>query len=181
MEASLNTQDLRAPAHDFKRATDNRRKWEHGEEQTRGRGTAHARPSKNRFAIKREEKHPKEWSLAQKQASLKQDTRLDAAEATDSSADEAVDSAPFNELDADVIYSFDAQRGPNHGSQVLGYALTKAVEQFESKTTDKLINEEYLVLDHEGEPVLGKNTKNVPKVNRAPIVLDEDEDYEIVD
>jgi len=180
MEASLNTQDLRA-AHDFKRATDNRRKWEHGEEETKGRGPAHGRPSKSRFAVKREEKHPKEWSLAQKAASLKQDARLDTAEATDSSADEAVDFAPSNEYDADVIYSFDAERGPSHGSQVLGYALSKAVEQFENKTTEKLINEEYEVLDHEGEPVSGKRTKSDSKTNKPTIVLDEDEDYEIVD
>jgi hypothetical protein len=51
MDASLTkTQDLRAPAHDFKRDTDSRRKWEHGEEQTKGRGSTHARPSKSRFA-----------------------------------------------------------------------------------------------------------------------------------
>jgi len=181
MEASLNkTQDLRAPTHDFKRDTDSRRKWEHGEEHTKGRATSHGRPGKNRFAAKIEEKHPTEWNIARAGKFLKRDIRLDAAEATDSSADEGIDEVPSNDYDADVTYSYDAHRGPSHGSQVLGYALSKAVENFENKETDKLVKNEYEVVDSEGEIILGKHAKSVSTATKQTIVLDEDEDYELI-
>jgi hypothetical protein len=63
---------------------------------------------------------------------------------------------------------------------VLGYALTKAVENFENKETDKLVKDEYEVLDSEGEIILGKHSKNAPTSKKPSIVLDEDEDYELL-
>jgi hypothetical protein len=63
---------------------------------------------------------------------------------------------------------------------VLGYALNKAVENFENKETDKLVKDEYEVLDSEGETVFGKHAKNAPTVKKPTPVLDEDEDYELV-
>ena len=55
------------------------------------------------------------------------------------------------EPDAGYTYSYDAPRGPGKGSQVLGIALAKAVEKFETKATEKLIKEEYEVVGSEKE------------------------------
>lgn len=99
----------------------------------------------------------------------------DLASASDeSSADEDVEhpsTAPAP--DAEIAYSFDAKRGPSHGSQILNYALEKAIAQYETKETDKLIKNEYEVLDAEAE-LLSPAPK---KRNMAP----EDEDYFFVD
>ena len=89
----------------------------------------------------------------------------------DSSADEEVDH-PSTAPDAEIAYSFDATRGPSHGSQILNHALEKAVEQFETKETLKLIKNEYEVLDHDVEPLSSRPMRQV-----AP----EDEEYEFVD
>ena len=53
--------------------------------------------------------------------------------------------------DAGYTYSFDAPRGPGHGSQILGMALAKAEEKFENKATNKLIKDEYEVVGMEKE------------------------------
>jgi len=96
----------------------------------------------------------------------------DMASASDeSSADEDVDhpsAAPAP--DAEVAYSFDAHRGPSHGSQILNHALDKAVERFETKETEKLVKNEYEVLDLYDEAPR-------PKRHVAP----EDDEYEFVD
>jgi hypothetical protein len=92
----------------------------------------------------------------------------------DSSADEDVEhpsQAPA--LDAEVAYSFDATRGPSHGSQILNHALEKAIERYEIKETDKLIKNEYEVLDADGELL-----SPAPKKRH---VAPEDADYEFVD
>lgn len=49
------------------------------------------------------------------------------------------------------MYSFDAPRGPTEGSQVLGSAITKAVEKYENKVTEKLVKTEYEVVPEEKE------------------------------
>jgi hypothetical protein len=71
---------------------------------------------------------------------------------SDSSADEDIreaSSAP--EPDAEITYSYDAQRGPGRGSQILSMALAQAVEKFETKETEKLIKDEYEVVGKERE------------------------------
>lgn len=93
----------------------------------------------------------------------------------DSSADEEVEHpyvAPVP--DAEVTYSFDAQRGPSHGSQILNHALTQAIERYEVRETDKLIKNEYEVLGFDEALSPG------PRVARKG-VAPEDEDYEFVD
>lgn len=71
---------------------------------------------------------------------------------SDSSADEdVVEASAAPEPDADITYSYDAIRGPRKGSQVLGAALAKAVEKFETKQTEKLVSEEYDVVDDKEE------------------------------
>jgi len=87
----------------------------------------------------------------------------------DSSADEDVDH-PSTAPDADIAYSYDAQRGPSHGSQILNAALEKAVERFETKETEKLVKNEYEVLDIDDES---------PRPKRY--VAPEDEEYDFVD
>lgn len=92
--------------------------------------------------------------------------------ASDSSADEYVEE-PDTPVPgaADVTYSFDAERGPSNGSQILGLALEKAIERYEVRVTDKLIKEEYEVLDVAQE-ALSPGPRAVKKG-----VAPEDEDY----
>jgi hypothetical protein len=102
--------------------------------------------------------------------------RDDINSASDSSAEEDVEepsSAPAP--DADVTYSYDAERGPSHGSQILGIALARAVERYEVRQTDKLIKEEYEVLD-----VARDALSPGPKVSNKK-VAPEDEDYEFIE
>ena len=64
-------------------------------------------------------------------------------------------------------------RGPSHGSQILNVALEKAIERFEIRETDKLIKNEYEVLDADGELL-----SPAPKKRH---VAPEDADYEFID
>lgn len=95
------------------------------------------------------------------------------------SGDEGADSATSPAPDAGVMYSFDASRGPNHGSQILNVALDKAIEKYEEKETDKLVRNEYEVLDSEGES-LGLTPAKKGKSKEKTVVVVEDEDYEFV-
>ncbi|KAI9820354.1 MAG: hypothetical protein M1827_005976 [Pycnora praestabilis] len=98
---------------------------------------------------------------------------------TDSSADEDVTEASAAPApDAEITYSYDARGGPGKGSQILGMALAKAVEKFEVKETERLVDEEYEVLGEDGEPVArGKAKKGKGK---AEIEEGDDEDFELV-
>lgn len=98
--------------------------------------------------------------------------------------DSSADSAPTSDVDeasaapvpdADITYSFDAARGPSQGSQVLGAALARAIERYEVRVTDKLISDEYEVLDAQGEPVFKSKGKGA-----AARVADADEEFELV-
>ncbi|EXJ80848.1 hypothetical protein A1O3_07134 [Capronia epimyces CBS 606.96] len=69
--------------------------------------------------------------------------------------------------DADFMYSYDAQAGPRNGVDILSHAINQAVRRFENKETEKLVNNEYDVVD-------GKET--------AEFSTDEDElDFEMID
>ncbi len=80
--------------------------------------------------------------------SRKQTPRFDNDNSTsDSSADEDIQEASAApEPDAGITYSFDAPRGPTEGGTILGLALAKAVEKFETKATEKLVKDEYEVI-----------------------------------
>lgn len=94
----------------------------------------------------------------------------------DSSADEEVEHPSVAPApDAEITYSYDAERGPNHGSQILNLALDKAMEHYEVRQTDKLIKDEYEVLDVDAEAL-----SPGPKVVRKGLAA-EDEDYEFID
>jgi len=106
----------------------------------------------------------------------KHDTVNEQYTSGESSADEDVEEASAApEPDADITYSYDAQHGPSQGSQVLSMALAKAVERFENHATDKLVKEEYEVLDNAGESV----TSGKPRRTKAAAAAEED-DYEFV-
>ena len=87
---------------------------------------------------------------------------------SDSSAEEDVqEGSAAPEPDAGITYSFDAPRGPAHGSEILNMAINKAVERFESKETEKLVKNEYEVVGKEAD------------VGQEGYVADDDE-YELV-
>ena len=85
--------------------------------------------------------------------SRKHESRFDNETCTsDSSTEEDVkEASAAPEPDAGYTYSYDAPRGPGKGSQVLGIALAKAVEKFETMATEKLIKDEYDVVGSEKE------------------------------
>jgi len=84
--------------------------------------------------------------------------------------------------DAGITYSFDAQRGPSRGGEILNVALAKAVVKFEEKETARLVKTEYDVIDSEGESVgLSPVKKSKGKAKAAMLAAPlEDEDYEFV-
>jgi hypothetical protein len=162
------TGDLRSDAKEFNRDKNSRVKWAHGQSFGPGRREEDARPRPARVYPHMKSSYP---------GHMKARTALnkDISGASDeSSADEDVEhpsSAPAP--DVEVAYSFDATRGPSHGSQILNHALEKAIERYEIKETDKLIKNEYEVLDVDAE-ILSPLPK---KRNVAP----EDEDYYFVE
>ncbi|OAL43610.1 hypothetical protein IQ07DRAFT_290446 [Pyrenochaeta sp. DS3sAY3a] len=161
------TGDLRSTAKEFNRDKNSRVKWAHGQSYGPGRREEDARPRPAKIVPHVRSSYP---------GHMKAQTAFnhDMAEASgDSSADEDVEH-PSTAPDAEIAYSFDASRGPSHGSQILNLALEKAVERFETKETDKLIKNEYEVLDLESEETLSLTAK---KRTVAP----EDADYEFVD
>lgn len=118
--------------------------------------------------------------------------KYDVLEGTDASANEDSsggsgsdfdDGTPSPAPDAGVMYSFDADRAPSQGSQILNAAMAKAVERFEEMETQRIVSTEYDVLDSEGE-VVGvtpvKKSKGKGKAAEKAFVPDADEDYEFV-
>lgn len=112
---------------------------------------------------------------------------LEGTAVSSDESDSTTDSdAPLPPADVGVMYSFDASRGPSHGSQILNVALAKAVEKFEEKETVKLVKNEYEVLDSEGESLglTPSSKRSKAKANKAKtemaITAKDDEDYEFV-
>ena len=85
--------------------------------------------------------------------SRKHESRFDNDTCTsDSSTEEDIkEASAAPEPDAGYTYSYDAPRGPGRGSQILGIALAKAVEKFETKAMEKLVQDEYEIVDSEKE------------------------------
>ncbi|KAF2828756.1 hypothetical protein CC86DRAFT_347220 [Ophiobolus disseminans] len=168
MSEQTYTNDLRSDAKEFNRDKNSRVKWAHGHSFGPGRRAEDARPRPARVYPHVKSSYPGHMKA---QTSLTKDMACASGE---SSADEEVEhpsAAPAP--DAEIAYSFDAHRGPSHGSQILNHALEKAIEHFETKETDKLIKNEYEVLDVNAEALSPAPKKR----NVAP----EDEDYYFVD
>ena len=156
---------------DHKRELNHKHKWALGEGPiTREHpGRRPAKPFHNRYGIQSDtrrarsdsmysyKKHEIEFqqnkAVHMAKMSRKRDPVFDTDTATsDSSAEEDVkEASAAPEPDAGYTYSFDAACGPSKGSQILGLALAKAVDKFETKATEKLIKEEYEVVAKEGE------------------------------
>lgn len=161
------TGDLRGESREFNRDKTSRVKWAHGQSFGPGRRLDENRPRPARVIPT-----PKSTAGFNKARTAMKNDIADAS--GDSSADEDVEhpsTAPAP--DAEIAYSFDAPRGPSQGSQILGPLLDQAVERFEVRQTDKLIRDEYEVLDAE---VLSPG----PRVMRKGLAP-EDEEYEFID
>lgn len=159
------TGDLRSDAREYNRDKNSRVKWEHGTSYGPGRREEDARPRPAKVIPHTRSSYPGHMKA---RTTLHKDI---ASASDDSSADEAVEH-PSEAPDAEIAYSFDATRGPSHGSQILNHALNQAIEKFETKETDKLIKNEYEVLSIEAEMAS-------PRKRRA--VAPEDEEYEFVE
>ncbi|RAR05289.1 hypothetical protein DDE82_004036 [Stemphylium lycopersici] len=158
------TGDLRSDAKEFNRDKNNRAKWAHGQSFGPGRREEDGKPRPAKLNVFKSSYpgHMKARTALNKDMAFASD---------ESSADEDVEhpsAAPAP--DAEIAYSYDAPRGPSHGSQILHYALDKAVERFETKEIEKLVKNEYEVLDIDDD---------TPRSKRR--VAPEDEEYEFID
>lgn len=104
-------------------------------------------------AVRREVEFQQNKAAQVAKISRKHESRFDTDTCTsDSSTEEDVkEASAAPEPEAGYTYSYDAARGPGKGSQILGIALAKAVEKFETKATEKLIKDEYEVVGNEKE------------------------------
>lgn len=101
---------------------------------------------------------------------------LDQYTSGESTDEEPIEPSAAPEPDADITYSYDADKGPSQGSQILGQALLQAIERFEDRKTHELVSEEYEVLDENGEPQNVRRAAGKGK-NKA---RSEDDDWEHV-
>jgi len=186
---SPSTSDLRSSARDHKRDAAHKHKWALGGVSPIGRPGETLRPRKpteTEFNCRRQiNKAAEVYSLHSHKPTRSRASALDddlsVRDSTGFSSDHAPsENLPTAPVDAGVMYSYDASRGPSHGSQILKVALAKAVERFEEKETVRLVRNEYDVLDTDGETVkLGKKqAKNAAQ--RTVSIPDADEDYEFV-
>ncbi|KAF2745101.1 hypothetical protein M011DRAFT_148847 [Sporormia fimetaria CBS 119925] len=166
------THDLRSGAKEFRRDKEHRVKWAHGPAFGPGRRVEENRPRPARIdPVPRIHRDVRGQQKAR--TALHNDMYTASGE---SSADEDIEepsAAPVP--DAEITYSYDAERGPSHGSQILGLALEKAIQRYEVVQTDKLIKEEYEVLDPEKE-ALTPGPRIVDKADSP-----EDADYGFVE
>ncbi|KAL8964105.1 MAG: hypothetical protein Q9183_004699 [Haloplaca sp. 2 TL-2023] len=136
--------------HDHKRELNHKFKWVLGEA-TNTTGCNKKRPAKAaRAASARAAKREGEWSTKKAAKSTrKDDTRFDRG-TSDSSAEEDIrEASAAPEPDAGIAYSYDAAHGPNNGGHILSLALAKAVEKYETKVTEKLVMDDYEVVEKE--------------------------------
>lgn len=63
-----------------------------------------------------------------------------------SAAEDVEEGSEAPEPDAGISYSFDASRGPIEGRTILCMAFAEAVEKFETKELEKLVEDEYEVI-----------------------------------
>jgi len=170
---TTSTQDLRSQSQDYKRDSESKHKWEHGQAWGSGRQlTAHCRPARTVPKIRRSNK-----DLGINQAKLAQRRDINEEQSTSScDDDDIIEPSAAPEPDAEIAYSYDASRGPSQGSQILGFALARAVERFENNATDKLVKDEYEVLNSDGEPVITQACKKGSKHNASK----DDDEYEFV-
>lgn len=105
----------------------------------------------------------------------------DDSSGSNSDPDEIATAPP---QDVEVMYSYDAPRGPSHGGEILNVALANAVKKFEEKETAKLVRDEYQVIDSEGESVglspIKKGKAKAKAIDRIAATQEDDDEYEFV-
>lgn len=193
-EQTFSTGDLRASAQDYKRDSDHKYKRTPGAVWAAQAGWRSApagdivinraapkyasSPGERRWIVNHYGRiRASNKTLDEHRASMSRRHEMIEGHADSSCDEDVVEPSAAPEPDAEITYSFDAERGPSQGSQVLGQALAKAVERYENKVTDKIVKDEYEVLDSDGEPVAPRLPKKA--VSKVPAVVDED-DYEFV-
>ncbi|KAF2457750.1 hypothetical protein BDY21DRAFT_275687, partial [Lineolata rhizophorae] len=136
------TNDLRSGAVDYMRDREHKSKWARGETWGPCRTTDDSYGSDGPGG--------RDASVASGSPPT-HDEDMAAVAAAAAASTAATAATGSGDAECDITYSFDAPRGPGHGSTVLSSALSQAIERFENKATDKLVADEYEVLNKEGE------------------------------
>ncbi|KAF4306785.1 hypothetical protein GTA08_BOTSDO05164 [Botryosphaeria dothidea] len=160
-EQTYSTSDLRANAVDYQRDHEQKAKWANGPAWGPGRPlNSNPRPYRISSKVAAAHRRDKAKQVAHAARTRKQEIlpieQYTSGESTD---EEPVEPSAAPEPDAEITYSYDAAKGPSHGSQILNQALLQAIERFEDRKTHELVNEEYEVLDENGEPANGRGRK----------------------
>ncbi|QIW95786.1 hypothetical protein AMS68_001304 [Peltaster fructicola] len=187
-EQTFSTADLRGNAQDYKRDATRKHKWALGATQGVGRAEHKPRPQRPAETHYNYTRRIRGAAVANLHHGAKMTRKIDALEGTavsDASESNSDDGfgMPSPAVEPTPVYSFDAARSPSQGSQILNAALAKAVEKFEERETDKLVKNEYDVLDVDGEVVeaaKGKKGKTKTKAAEPVVGGDVEEDYEFV-
>lgn len=151
--------DLRSIAVDRNRDRDTKRKWGtkalNGQREGRSptAGTDKARPFNERQipigskgASKRCIDPQRRHTARHVKTGIVLNNPTDHRSGSDDSHDQwSDDSVPEDE--GDVMYSYDAQKGPASGQEIFGTAVGRAVNRFEDGVTSRLVKDEYDVLD----------------------------------
>ena len=108
-------------------------------------------------AVRREVEFQQNKAAQVAKISRKHESRFDTDNCTSDSSteDDVKEASAAPEPDAGYTYSYDASRGPGKGSQILGIALAKAVEKFETKAMEKLVKDEYEIVGNEKDTHAG--------------------------
>ncbi|KAL9107296.1 MAG: hypothetical protein Q9227_007748 [Pyrenula ochraceoflavens] len=159
----LPTSDLRSNSREARRDRAQKAKWSHGGRPGSGKNcphsnfencNCHARPvlsalNGHNHWSRREKDHNSGKLVKNDKLAMRAELTDDVSYTnSDSSAGEEVkDVSAAPEPDADVMYSYDAKKGPGAGSQILSQAINQAVERFENKETEDMVKKEYDVID----------------------------------
>lgn len=137
---------------------------------------SHPHPNHNKGVIKTSASHP--WVSHQSRLHTAIWSKLEASD-----ADTEIDLSPrgsetMGNLD-EVYYSFDADASPA-SSLGLDNLVDKAVTEHTARAVDKLVKDEYEVLDSEGERITS-NKKHKKKGGKPALNMDADNNFEDVD
>jgi hypothetical protein len=85
-------------------------------------------------------------------------------------------------IDSGVLYSFDAPSTPR---KVVGLnsLVEKAEKEWQSRETDKIVRDEYEILDESGETKImtkGKGKKGSPRLRAQVVVVEDEDDWETI-
>lgn len=192
--STYSTNDLRSAAKPYKREKNHNTKWARGAKEAFSQCAQHEFPDANchkcigrpnrrdqdRRVGRAEAKHKhyaqnklsgQAATLARKAFRNEVVDAMDGplAHVSDTSEEEEVPDASEAPLpaEADFMYSYDHQAGPRAGGDILSHAITQAVRRFENNETEKLVNQEYDVVDNKEMADLSAD--------------DDDDDFEMID